>query len=340
MVVKVEFKALNLHAGVQEETIIKFVKDAQNDADKGEVWLFFDEINTCNHIGLLSELIAHRTLEGKQIHPNIRLFSACNPYRIRTKSVSDAGLQTKVKIYDEKSRLVYQVKPLPDQILDYVWDYGVLRPEDEKKYIHIMLKDHQVPKDLPDHQLLGELLFASQEFIRKAEESYSVSLHDIKRFIKLIKFFYDHLKSRPTRKKLSDEKVKPAKYPQTGKGKPSLLMRSYILALGLCYHSRLYEKELRFRYKQEIIKIFSKYVTFNSRIFDSILREEQEDYIKRMVCPPNTTFNEALLENVLVMIVCILTKIPVFIIGSPGLVIKYSYCEFNKHYIFIFLTDN
>src|SRR5437764_11541177 len=103
MFVEVEFKALNLHSGIQEETIIKFVRDAQNEADKGEIWLFFDEINTCNHIGLLSDLIAHRKLEGKQIHPNIRLFSACNPYRICTKNVSDAGLQTKIKIYDEKS---------------------------------------------------------------------------------------------------------------------------------------------------------------------------------------------------------------------------------------------
>ncbi|CAJ0853177.1 12352_t:CDS:2 [Entrophospora sp. SA101] len=288
-VVEVDFKALNLHAGVQEEKIIEFVKDAQKEAEKKETWLFFDEINTCNHIGLLSDLIAHRMLEGKQIHPNIRLFSACNPYRFRTKSVSDAGLQTKVGIYDEKNRLVYQVKPLPDQILDYVWDYGVLQPEDEKKYIHIMLQD-QLPKELLNHQVLTELLFASQQFIRKVEEPYSVSLRDVKRAIKLIKFFYEHLKDRPIRKRYPGEKEKPVKYPQVGKGKPSLLMRSYILALGLCYHSRLYEKEL----------------------------QEQEDNIKRMICPPNTAFNEALLENVLVMIVCMLTKIPVFIIGSPG----------------------
>ncbi|RIB30263.1 hypothetical protein C2G38_2153170 [Gigaspora rosea] len=37
-----------------------------------------------------------------------------------------------------------------------------------------------------------------------------------------------------------------------------------------------------------------------------------------MQLPPNTAINEALLENVLAMIVCILTKIPVFIIGAPG----------------------
>ncbi|CAG8779854.1 19761_t:CDS:1, partial [Rhizophagus irregularis] len=46
--------------------------------------------------------------------------------------------------------------------------------------------------------------------------------------------------------------------------------------------------------------------------------EEQMDYIKRMTCPPNTAFNEALLENVLVIIVCILNRIPLFIVGSPG----------------------
>ncbi|CAJ0628335.1 12323_t:CDS:10 [Entrophospora sp. SA101] len=315
--VEVDFKALNLHAGVQEETIINFVKDAQQKTVKGEVWLFFDEINTCNHIGLLSDLIAHRILEGRPIHPNIRLFSACNPYRIRTKSLSDAGLKTKVKIYEEQSRLVYQVKPLPDQILDYVWDYGVLQPNDEKKYIEIMLQDQNLPQELlRDHKILTETLFASQEFIRNIEEPYSVSLRDVKRAIKLVIFFYEHLKDRPARKKLPHEKNNPAKYP---KSKPSLHVRSYILALGLCYHSRLYEKELRNKYKEEIAKIYNKYdKSFKKETFDLILREEQEDNIKRMICPPNTAFNEALLENVLVMMVCILTKIPAFIIGSPG----------------------
>ena len=53
-------------------------------------------------------------------------------------------------------------------------------------------------------------------------------------------------------------------------------------------------------------------------MFATIIRDEQEDYIIRMQCPPNTAHNEALLENVLVMIVCILTKIPLFLIGAPG----------------------
>ncbi|RIB30677.1 hypothetical protein C2G38_2151967 [Gigaspora rosea] len=46
--------------------------------------------------------------------------------------------------------------------------------------------------------------------------------------------------------------------------------------------------------------------------------DKQEDWIKRMQLLLSTVMNEALLENVLVAIVCILTKIPVFIIGAPG----------------------
>src|SRR5581483_206141 len=161
--VGVQFEVLSLHAGVSEETIMKFMDDALVKAKIGEIWLFFDEINTCNHIGLLADLISHRMLNGKTIHPNIRLFSACNPYRLRTRAQTEAVLTNKVKKYEEQSNLVYQVKPLPDHILDYVWDYGILKPKDEYKYIQIM-----VEKELKklSHPVFPELLFASQKFIR------------------------------------------------------------------------------------------------------------------------------------------------------------------------------
>src|SRR5437868_10802700 len=106
--VEVQFEVLSLHAGISEEIIIKFMNDALIKAEKGEIWLFFDEINTCNHIGLLADLISHRILNGKTIHSNIRLFSACNPYRLRTRAQTEAGLTDKVKKYEEQSNLVYQ----------------------------------------------------------------------------------------------------------------------------------------------------------------------------------------------------------------------------------------
>ncbi|CAB4437490.1 unnamed protein product [Rhizophagus irregularis] len=255
--VEVQFQSLNLHAGIDEKTIMMFMNDSLEKAEKGEIWLFFDEINTCNYI--------------------------------------------------ERSNLVYQVKPLPDQILDYVWDYGILKPKDEYRYIQIM-----VEKELKNlaHPVFAELLFASQKFIRKVEEPYSVSLRDVKRAIRLVIFFYKSLHNRPAYR---DGHVYPPP------GNPTILTRSYVLALSLCYHSRLYEQDLRRQYRFEMGQILHNHKAFvGENMFSKIIREEQEDYIKRMRCPPNTAYNEALLENVLVMIVCILTKIPLFLIGAPG----------------------
>ncbi|RGB33408.1 hypothetical protein C1646_816080 [Rhizophagus diaphanus] len=282
LMVEVQFQALNLHAGIDEKAIMMFMNDSLEKAEKGEIWLFFDEINTCNYIGLFADLISHRIFNGKLIHPNIRLFAACNPYRLRAKAQSEAGLTNKVKKLEEQSKLVYQVKRLPDQILDYVWNYGILKPEDEYRYIQIMVK-----KELKTlaHPVFAELLFASQEFIHKIEERNSERTYST--------------------------------YPPPGN--PTIRTRSYVLALSLCYHSWLYEQDLRKQYRQEMGQILHNHnVYVGELMFAKIIREEQEDYINRMQCPPNTAYNEALLENVLIMVVCILTKIPLFLIGVSG----------------------
>ncbi|CAG8622490.1 10298_t:CDS:2, partial [Gigaspora margarita] len=212
-------------------------------ADNDELWLFFDEINTCNHIGLLANLIAHRTLQGKLVHPNIRLFSACNPYRKRVKAQSQAGIKTRVRRYEEQSNLVYQVKPLPDQILDYVWDYGVLIPNNEKKYIQVMVQT----RFGEGHDLFTELLFSSQQFIRSIEEKYS----------------YPPNPDNP--------------------GHIDFSIRCYILALSLCYQSRIYDQESRSEYRKEMLKVFQRYKTgIKENDFTKVIRDEQEDWIKRM----------------------------------------------------------
>jgi hypothetical protein len=213
----------------------------------------------------------------------------------------------KVNRYEEQNSLVYPVNPLPEQILDYVWVYSVLSQKDELKYIEIM-----VEKELKKlgHPAFVELLFASQKFIRKVEEPYSVSLRDVKRAITLVKFFYNSLENRPAYKK-------GHKYPPPGN--PTRTIRSYVLALSLCYHSRLHDQNLRKQYRCKMELILQNHKAYvGEDMFARVIREEQEDYINRMQCPPNMAHNESLLENVLVMIVCILTKIPLFLIGAPG----------------------
>src|SRR5207245_7461086 len=115
----------------------------------------FDEINTCNHLGLLADLISNGIFKNKPIHPNVRLFATCNPYRFRTQ-IETANIEK----YKERSDLIYQTKPLPDQILDYAWDYGVLNQQDEHTYIRIMVNNEL--KELT-HPAFSELLSASQQ---------------------------------------------------------------------------------------------------------------------------------------------------------------------------------
>ncbi|CAG8523764.1 13380_t:CDS:10, partial [Gigaspora rosea] len=307
IVVEVEFRAFNLHASVREQDILDFMSEAEKNADTRQIWLFFDEINTCNHIGLLAELIAHRKIHGQTIHPNIRLFSACNPYRLRQKSC----LTT--RRYEEQSKLSYQVHPLPDQIINYVWDFGVLKPSDEKIYIHIMVNTALEKQS----NLFPELLFASQQFTREHEGVHSVSLRDVKRAIILVKFFNKSFKNRPK----PNGKNRGDYPPRNG---PDPMVLSFILALSLCYQVRIYDQELRTQYCKRMCEVFNKFkpksieTEMTPLLFAKIIRDEQENYMIRMTKPPQTAENEALLENVLTMIVSIFTKIPLFVIGAPG----------------------
>jgi hypothetical protein len=308
MIIKVQYRFLNLYDGIEEETIIKFMTEALKKPEKEEIWLLFDEINTCNHLGLLADLISNRMFRGRPIHSNIRLFATCNPYRPRVQN--EDGRITNIKKYKERGDFIYQVNPLPEQISDYMWNYDVLKPKDEYKYIQIMVESEL--KELA-HSVLVELLFASQKFIRKVEEPYSVSLRDVKRAIILIKFFYNSLNNRPGYKK-------GYKYPSNPLNEnPTLINRSYVLALGICYYFRLCEQDLRNQYCHEISHIFQTHESFmEEKIFIKIIREEQEDYINRMQIPNNIVKNEALLENILAITVCILTKIPIFVVGETG----------------------
>ncbi|CAG8466565.1 13541_t:CDS:10 [Ambispora gerdemannii] len=296
-VVEVKVKVLSLHAGIREDQIHDFMKQSTQLAMNSQIWLFFDEINTCNHIGLLADLIAHRTLSGRQIHHNIRLFAACNPYRFRKKSVTSVGLE---KNYQEQSKLVYQVHPLPDQILDYVWDYGVLKPEEEKAYIRIMVESR-----LGSYPVFVDLLCESQKFIRMVEEPYTVSLRDVKRAIKLVEWFQKSLKERPSATRANGIALFMKHWNYPPKNEKKLKCCSFVLSLGLCYQSRLYDQDLRKRYRECMAQVFKAHKeNISASAFQTIIRKEQEDFMQRMVCPPSTADNDALLENVLVMIVC------------------------------------
>ena len=95
---------LQIHGGVTEDKIIRAVEEAEDcarrnsdhidkmratgkstlylhGANLGTV-LFFDEANTTDYVDLIKEIMCDHTLHGRQIHEEVRVVAACNPYRV------------------------------------------------------------------------------------------------------------------------------------------------------------------------------------------------------------------------------------------------------------------
>ncbi|XP_078659777.1 uncharacterized protein LOC144904631 [Branchiostoma floridae x Branchiostoma belcheri] len=320
---EVAFKVLSIHAGVTEDKIIAFVNDRATEARTDlshEVWAFLDEINTCDHLGLINEIICHHSMLGKKLPENLILLAACNPYRQRESSqLHTAGLEGKIS-FDECSKLVYRVHPLPESMLDYVWDYGTLNEKDERSYITKMVTGVFPAESKVKPAMLVDLLSSSQNFIRKVERNqFGVSLRDVNRCRILMKWFVEMLKTKGLQ----------ALYKQTGYWTRSYVtgvspcdevdVRSVILTLAHCYHSRLADSENRSKYRKELSEVMRHHkVIVSEQEIEDVIHKEQLDLLERMELPEGTAKNGALCENVFVLLVCILNKIPVFVVGKPG----------------------
>ena len=114
----------------------KIDNKARNMEDK-ELWVFFDEMNTCLSLSLLTEIFINRTYNGKKFSDNIRLIGACNPYRKRKGNKEKCGLS---RPDDNENELVYLVQPLPQSLLYYVFSFCSIEEEDEKKYIYSIIE--------------------------------------------------------------------------------------------------------------------------------------------------------------------------------------------------------
>lgn len=88
--------------------------------------------------------------------------------------------------------LLYHVHPLPDNIIEYVWDFGALTDIDTQKYITQMLKKGGIS----NIEMITPMLIACHKYFKKNEDSSSVSLRDIARFIKLYQWFNESLLSK------------------------------------------------------------------------------------------------------------------------------------------------
>ncbi|KAM9432008.1 E3 ubiquitin-protein ligase rnf213-alpha-like [Clarias gariepinus] len=314
---------VRVHGGTSSEVIYSKVRKAieiskENEVYKLDTVLFFDEANTTEAINAIKEVICDKSVNGEQIDaPRLKIIAACNPYRKHSKEAIEqlerAGLGYRVRSENTEEKLgqipmrqlVYRVQPLPPSLTPLVWDFGKLNEQTQELYITQMVKTFFRKEELPNdgHQaLFTKVISASQKHMAElTDECRMVSLRDIERCMKTVMWFY---KQRKTLFKEID-KIRGSKVSTDD------LVRSLILAVGVCYLASL---ENRNEYLAQVSKAFSLPC-------DDIQREIEfckEAFISNVDCPASVAKNNALKENVFMMVVCMNLRIPLFLIGKPG----------------------
>ncbi|CAF1639071.1 unnamed protein product, partial [Adineta ricciae] len=233
-----QLQVFRMHAGVQANDIIHVMQHCVTQAlelakQNKQMWIFFDEFNTTSNIGLLKEIMCERTLLGTPLPINIVFLGACNPRRKKTKKIminDDAHIGLRKTRYETQKLLcagtdrclLYTVVPIPETMLEYIWDYGYLNEPTEKAYIQTMLKTcRDLSSDATLFDLTVTLLLSSQNHMRDLEDVSSVSLRDVARFCRLYNWFLNSLNQRANE---NPSKERPLSYSR----------RASLIALLLC----------------------------------------------------------------------------------------------------------
>lgn len=316
---------LRVHGGTTSKIIHKKVRQAielahiNEERHKVDTILFFDEANTSEAIFAIKEVLCDRSVNGEKILTDrLKVVAACNPYKRHTKETIEklekAGLGYRVRSEDTLEKLgyiplrqlVYRVKPLPPSLLPLVWDFGELNEKTQTLYIREIVKSTMKNEiAIENLNIFTSVISVSQKFLRKKKDECRVaSLRDIERCMNIALWFY---------------KLRDLLFPQIDEKKDKkeqeLILndaqRALILSVGACYYVSL---EGRQDYLEEVAKCFP--------VPASVLQEEiqlcQEVLLDNLSVPDAIARNDALRENIFMMIVCMDLRVPLFLVGKPG----------------------
>eukprot|EP01052_Picozoa_sp_SAG31_P009055 SAG31_NODE_468_length_15250_cov_5.304138_9_plen_286_part_00 len=190
-----------------------------------------------------------------------------------------------------------------------------------------------VRKSLPDQideaqQAFTELICASQQFVRRVEgDASACSLRDVKRCLHLYQWFPSLFKDMKTAKAREEK----------GSGRTvesKMFYARMVLSLAHVYYYRIDDANLRWQYWQTLW--YAVQNRLNRRMktaagikhdtndcdrtadFTNQLEGAQKWLCSKFVVEDGIAMNEALMENIFVVVVCILNRIPVFVVGKPG----------------------
>ena len=288
---------INIHSGLTAKNIVDTVSAICEKAlhhPSKEFWIFFDELNTNENIGIISAMISDRIVEGNKVPANIRFLAACNPFRLaKPNEISTIGFSPN-EVFSQK--LEYRVFPLPETLTEYSWNIGEVDKISGERYITEVVKklmeEYKIDNKKEEKKILEMLIRSHTFFSENEKEKHLVSFRDLQRFVILFKFFY---------------KYTPCEM---------RAINSTILALLFCYHYRIASQARRGNYISILSHAaFAEYTPHQIKL---IIKNTQEMYLEDIKLPSGIVWTESLKEIVFVTIVCIQTRIPLLVVGKPG----------------------
>lgn len=299
IVLKARLLLYSLHAGTSNTDLDAIISEIGQEAGltSGLLWVFLDEFNTTQCMGRIADILCERRDGRTEIARNVRFVVACNPLRKPGEAYdSTTGLSREACA---RSKFTYMVKPLPENIMEYVWDFGSLSEEDSLAYIRAMLQTEAslIP--------FTELVFQAHQYFKESKDWVSASLRDVARFTKLYRWFRHTLPMRVSNPPL---RTRPVPLPRP------LDQTAGILAFCICYYQRFHSDSDR----SNFLSLFVRSSSFPRSSVLQCLNWDQLDLMDRMELPEDIAVNSALKENVTTLFHCIYNQIPVFLCGKPG----------------------
>ncbi|XP_030645559.1 E3 ubiquitin-protein ligase rnf213-alpha-like [Chanos chanos] len=322
-------KLVKVHGGTSSDMIYTKVREAEtiaymNKQDYGfDSVLFFDEANTTEAISSIKEVLCDNSVEGERLmpHTGLQIIAACNPYRKHTdtmiKRLESAGLGYRVRAEDTDEKLgsiplrqlVYRVQALPPSMIPLVWDFGQLNDQTEKMYIQQIVQRVVENHLIQEHyiRIITDVLSASQKYMRTRKDECSfVSLRDVERCMQVFVWFYKNHSMLLSELNMfeRDQRFSTPRNP---------VLWSLVMAIGVCYHACLEDKD---KYRKKISRYLPE--AYNHGKLMQEISLMQDLLLSGVPLGDTIARNNALKENVFMMVICIELRIPLFLVGKPG----------------------
>ena len=324
---EITLEIINIHPYISNEYLCKIMETMNKKAEiyKKEIWILFDHMNNTLSLSLLTEIFLKKTFNDKKLNDNIRLIGTCYPYRKRRQEMEIYGYRRE---YDNDNELVYLVHPLSQSLLNYVFSFGALNENDEKKYIYNIIESLFNKDEEKLHEATKEVLFNCHRFLRNLFDISVVSLKDLSKFSELVEFFKKYFTIKRKCQEIEESTINN----DTQNNEKFDKILSIIISVYICYYIRLNEENKKFEFNcvlrenlialinsfEDEVKIKAYIQENNIRNFSDFLILEEEYLLDKIELFKGIGKNDILKENVFLMFVAVNTKIPLIIVGKSG----------------------